>query len=80
VSDWIKTLTDLLEESGAKVTFSANCCSGIVGDKCQCWRCRKDRGEEAKEDPGWQKEAAGITKEWRKKQLEWFRSQKEAGK
>ncbi len=45
-----RTLCKLLEESGAKVTFSINCCSGIVsilkdGSTCQCWRCRESRGE-----------------------------------
>ena len=28
-------------------TFSVNCRSGYLGNKCQCWRCRKERGEEA---------------------------------
>lgn len=41
--DW---LFRLLEESGAKVTFSVNCRSGIIGSRCQCWRCRKERGQE----------------------------------
>lgn len=31
-------------------TFSKNCVSGIVnhlppGSRCECWRCRKERGE-----------------------------------
>lgn len=46
----LKTLCRLLEESGAKVTFSINCHSGIVSvlgpdAKCGCWRCRESRGE-----------------------------------
>ena len=50
MSDAWKTLCALLKESGAVVTFSANCCSGIVGvlgkhRRCQCWRCRKERGQ-----------------------------------
>lgn len=41
MSDLIQDLCDLLDACGAKVTFSANCRSGIIGrDKCQCWRCR----------------------------------------
>jgi hypothetical protein len=45
-----QTLARLLEESGAKVTFSKNCCSGIVSllgpaAICQCWRCRESRGQ-----------------------------------
>ena len=45
-----KWLCEEMERAGAKVTFSRNCCSGIVGllkdgSVCQCWRCRKGRGE-----------------------------------
>lgn len=41
-------LGKLLRESGAVVTFSQHCCSGIVhliGKRCECWRCRDGRGE-----------------------------------
>jgi hypothetical protein len=38
----------------ARMTFSKNCCSGIVhvlgeGIVCECWRCREKRGEEHNE-------------------------------
>jgi hypothetical protein len=39
----ISQLSELLK--GAKVTFSANCISGLVAD-CDCWRCRKSKGLE----------------------------------
>lgn len=51
--NWITTLSKLLEKSGAKVTFSINCCSGIVslvGLQCECWRCREFRGEKWTEE------------------------------
>lgn len=33
----------------AEITFSINCSSGLCdsskGEKCNCWRCRQERGE-----------------------------------
>ncbi len=45
-----ETLCRLLSETGARITFSINCHSGIVGflgpnERCGCWRCREERGE-----------------------------------
>jgi hypothetical protein len=37
-----------LDENNMKISFSKNCCSGLV-EKCECWRCRNDRGEEVNE-------------------------------
>ena len=37
---------------GVNFTFSINCRSGLeslVGSLCECWRCRKARGEEPDE-------------------------------
>lgn len=33
--------------AGVKITFSRNCSSGILptGERCECWRCRRERGE-----------------------------------
>lgn len=40
--------------TGARVTLSANCISGLVGqDTCRCWRCRGV--EPAEEEPGWKR-------------------------
>jgi hypothetical protein len=34
-----------------KITFSKHCRSGLLpAGTCQCWRCRKSRGEEATEE------------------------------
>jgi hypothetical protein len=46
----IATLAYLLRDAGAVITFSINCCSGIVSllgaaARCECWRCRENRGE-----------------------------------
>ena len=44
----IEDLCHLLRESGAEVTFSINCCSGLLEggrDTCRCWRCRQYQGE-----------------------------------
>ncbi len=42
--DWIEELSKMLD--GAKFTFSRNCSSGLIGnDKCECWRCKQERGE-----------------------------------
>ncbi len=36
-----------MEVFNVPFTFSRYCVSGFVGeDKCECWRCRKDRGLE----------------------------------
>ena len=43
----IEELVKQLE--GVTVTFSQWCISGLVPD-CKCWRCLKDRGEEATEE------------------------------
>ena len=29
----------------ARISWSANCCSGLLGDACRCWRCRKEAGD-----------------------------------
>ena len=34
-------LCDILDEAGVTVTFSQYCRTGLVGDLCRCWRCRK---------------------------------------
>jgi len=49
------TLCRLLEEAGAKMTFSINCHSGIAhllgaDHQCGCWRCRNERGDEVTEE------------------------------
>lgn len=33
--------------TGVRITFSRNCYRGIVsaGEQCECWRCRKSRGQ-----------------------------------
>lgn len=45
-----KRLAELLRDSGAKLTFSQWCHSGIAHfvapeHVCGCWRCREERGE-----------------------------------
>lgn len=46
-----KDLIEMLQKSGAKVTFSKNCASGLLGgNRCNCWRCRKTRGEPVTEE------------------------------
>lgn len=43
-----ETLCGILAESGARLTFSINCRSGLLpSGTCQCWRCKGERGEEA---------------------------------
>jgi hypothetical protein len=44
VTDWNK-LGELLESAGLQITFSRYCCSGLIGEDCECSRCRKQRGE-----------------------------------
>ena len=58
MADWMKELSVVL--TGAKVTFSRNCCSGLVGEKCQCWRCREHRQEPV--TPDTEAEAERISK------------------
>lgn len=73
-----ETLCRLLEEGGAKMTFSVNCCSGLIGERCQCWRCRKDRGEPVTEET--EAEAERLSKEaqeaQRLKMREWLKENK----
>lgn len=50
---------------GVKFTFSINCCSGIVSllgpdARCECWRCRKERGQDATDET--ERNAAEISK------------------
>ncbi len=50
MSDWIKTMDELVASAGLRYTFSINCHSGIVSfvkpdHKCGCKRCRQERGE-----------------------------------
>lgn len=48
--DWIRELDKLLGEAG--LSFSANCCSGLIGRKrCCCWRCLEVAPES--EAPAW---------------------------
>jgi hypothetical protein len=56
--DW-EALGEILKS--VRATFSKNCCSGLVGNRCQCWRCRKSRGEEATAET--EAEAERISKE-----------------
>jgi hypothetical protein len=75
--DYLRELCDLLRESGAVVTFSRHCCSGIVhliGKRCECWRCREARGEECDEAL-----AAAVSAEAQVVMREWVRRQFEAG-
>lgn len=58
MSDLIAQLSELIEAAGGKISFSANCRSGIVGDRCRCWRCMKVRPED--EDPSWSEAATEI--------------------
>jgi hypothetical protein len=60
-----KWLCEQLQSAGAKITFSRNCCSGIVsalgdGSVCQCWRCRDKRGQPA--DDSTEAAAAELSK------------------
>jgi hypothetical protein len=72
----LEELCQLLKEANVEVTFSINCRTGYFGqDGCNCWRCRKSRGEEATEET--EKLAAAeaakadaIYQAW---QREWFR-------
>lgn len=40
---------DELVTAGMRVTFSAYCRSGWIGDRCRCWRCRGEPGPAADE-------------------------------
>ena len=73
----VKELAGLLKSSGARMTFSRNCCSGIVcvlgpEARCECWRCRKGRSESA--DAETEKLAASVSrraqKEFRRVMME----------
>jgi hypothetical protein len=70
-------LCDLLDEAGARVTFSKNCRSGFVGDLCGCWRCRKVAP--ADEDPATAREAALIDRAERTARSLYARFAKEPG-
>lgn len=60
MSEATRQLCEILAEIGAKVTFSANCISGLVGrDTCRCWRCRSVHPED--EEPGWERLAELAT-------------------
>lgn len=41
----VKQLVALLKDADVEVTFSMHCASGLIGDMCQCHRCRRGRGE-----------------------------------
>jgi len=76
-------LCRLLKECGATMTFSINCSSGIIhllgkDKKCNCWRCRKGRGEEVTEETEAQaaQESAAAQKAQRQKMKDWFEKQK----
>lgn len=58
---------------GIKVTFSKNCCSGIVsiiGKQCECWRCRAERKLPADE-----KLAEAVCKEAQSGMRRWVTAQ-----
>jgi hypothetical protein len=66
-------LAELLEKTKVKFTFSKNCCSGIVhilGEdmRCQCRRCRQERGEPVTEET--EQQAAALSAEARAKYQE----------
>ena len=45
--DDLTALWKLLNVNGLPFSFSVWCRSGFVGrEKCGCWRCRQERGEE----------------------------------
>lgn len=73
----VETLSRLLDESGATISFSVNCISGLVGQSnCMCWRCMKTRGEESTEET---EALAAERSKWEKswhhqRQLEWIRN------
>jgi len=41
----VRVLAELFEGTNVEVTVSVNCRSGVLGGTCQCWRCRRGRGE-----------------------------------
>jgi hypothetical protein len=50
MSNPLQELSEILRDANVRVSFSKNCCSGIVamladGSECECWRCRKERGQ-----------------------------------
>lgn len=49
--EFLAALADHVEQGG-KVTFSRNCRTGLLqeGEVCNCWRCRKERGEEVTDE------------------------------
>jgi hypothetical protein len=54
--DPLAALVDILKTlKGVRMTFSANCCTGIIyllgpDARCECWRCRQKRGEDVTEE------------------------------
>ena len=72
----LKELCELIDSAGGKLTFSANCVSGVIGcDQCQCWRCRCVPVED--EDPEWKSVAARHSADFHRKMLKQFRSRSE---
>ncbi len=68
----LKELCELIDSAGGKLTFSANCVSGVIGcGQCQCWRCRGVPVED--ENPEWKDIAARHSTEFRRKILESLR-------
>lgn len=44
-----KDLAELDRIFDVPFTFSQHCCAGLVpryAERCECWRCRKERGEQ----------------------------------
>lgn len=65
---------------GVKITFSKNCRSGLV-DRCECWRCRKGRGEEVTEETESVAEAnaAVVDKLFKESMDRWIRARSSDG-
>ena len=53
----VAELCDILRKSGAVMTFSRHCRSGLIGDMCRCWRCRGLGKPQFAEDPIVEREA-----------------------
>lgn len=50
LDELLAELDDLARAGKVRISFSANCVSGLIGDWCQCWRCRSRRGERYDEE------------------------------
>lgn len=86
MDDPLNILALLLEKAGVKVTFSINCCSGIVhilgpGIPCECWRCRQKRGEPHNEETeAYAKTISQLAqKKFREQQKQYWKSEPSDG-